>query len=109
MIESHEDFIQHIETGRAKIRILSIITIAVALLLLASYFSQLILPFISATRYVRIDLLNPALIATQVVLMILVAAWLYVGVLNYLFSTRLGRAIQKAREIEGELEKKIFQ
>jgi hypothetical protein len=107
-IEAHEELIQHIESGQAKIRLLSIITIAVAFLLIASYFSQLLLPLVSSTsRYQTVDLLSPALIATEVVLVILFAAWLYVGVINYLFATRLNRQILEIRAFERELEKRI--
>jgi hypothetical protein len=107
-IEAHEELIQHIESGQAKIRLLSIITIAVAFLLIASYFSQLLLPLVSSTsRYQTVDLLSPALIATEVVLVVLFAAWLYVGVINYLFATRLNRQILEIRAFERELEKRI--
>jgi hypothetical protein len=107
-IEAHEELIQHIESGQAKIRLLSIITIAVAFLLIASYFSQLLLPLVSSTsRYQTVDLLSPALIATEVVLVVLLAAWLYVGVINYLFAARLNRQILEIRAFERELEKRI--
>ncbi len=106
-IEAHEEFMQHIELGRSRIRLLSLITIIVALLLGAGFFSQLVLPFVSGTRYVQVDLLNPALLAFQGVLLVLSAAWLYVGVVNYLFATRLGKSIQEARALERDLEEKI--
>jgi hypothetical protein len=108
LLEAHESFIQHVEAGRSRIRLLSVITVIVAFLLVASYFSQLVLPLVSpSARFQTVDLLNPSLIATQVLLIILVAAWLYVGVANYLFASRLGRSIREIRTAERELEKRI--
>ncbi len=107
VIEAQEEFMQHIEAGGSRIRTLSIITIVVAFLLVASYFSQLVLPYTSGTRYVQVDLLNPTLIAAQIVLIVLVGAWLYVGVVNYLFSSRLGKTVREIRSAEKELERRI--
>lgn len=107
-IEAHEELIQHIESSQEKIRLLSIITMGVAFLLIASYFSQLLLPLVSsANRYQTVDLLSPILVATEIVLTALFAAWLYVGVVNYLFATRLNKQIREIRAFERELEKKI--
>ncbi len=55
----------------------------------------------------QVDSLNPALIVTQIVLMILVCAWLYVGVSNHLFAMRLRRSVREIRAAEKELEKRI--
>jgi ABC-type branched-subunit amino acid transport system permease subunit len=108
IIEAHEDLIQHIENGQIRIRTLSIITIIVAFLLGASYFAQIIVPFTGGAQYQTVNLLDPSLIALEVVFLILSAAWLYVGVLNYLFASRLGRQVKEIREAERELERKII-
>jgi hypothetical protein len=105
--EAHEEFIQHVEDGRTKIRLLSVMTIVVAFFLSAAYFSQILLPFLSNTKVVTVDLTDPVLILSEVVVLGLSVAWLYVGVANYLFSTRLGRSIKKARSLEKEIEDKI--
>lgn len=91
ILDAHEEFVQHIESGQARTRSLSVITIVVAFVLIASYASQLLIPFTGGSRYQTVDLLNPTLIALQVVLVVLTAAWLYVGVVNYLFATRMGK------------------
>ncbi len=106
-MEAHDEFIQQIENGTSKIRFLSIITVVVSLLLVASYIYQLLLPFFSSTRIVSVSLLNPGLLVMKTLLLILGAAWVYVGIINYLFSTRMGRAIQKGRAMEKEMEKRI--
>ena len=107
MIEAHEDFVQHIESGQARIRFLTIITIAVAFLLLASYFDQVLTPFTTGTKTVTVNLLDPTLLALEVVLILVTFAWLYVGVVNYLFASRLGKQIRDARAKEKEIESKF--
>ena len=108
MIDAHEELIQQLESGQAKIRLLSVITVAVAFLLVASYFSQILLPFVSSSsRYQTVDLMSPTLIATEVVLAVLGAAWLYVGVVNYLFSARLNKQIREIRSYEKELMERM--
>jgi hypothetical protein len=108
VIDAHEELIQQLESGQAKIRLLSVITVAVAFLLVASYFSQILLPFVSgSSRYQTVDLMSPTLIATEVILAVLGAAWLYVGVINYLFSARLNKRIREIRSYEKELMERM--
>jgi len=107
IIEAHDDFVRHIESGQARIRVLSIITIAVAFLLLASYFYQVITPFTTGTTVVTVNLADPSLLALEVILILVTFAWLYVGVVNYLFASRLGNQIREARQREGEIEKRF--
>ena len=107
ILDAHEEFVQHIESGQARIRTLSVITVLVAFILIASYASQLLIPFTGGSRYQTVDLLNPTLIALQVVLVILTGAWLYVGVVNYLFASRLGKQIREARAKEKEIEGRL--
>jgi preprotein translocase subunit SecE len=109
ILDAHEDFVQHIESGQTRIRTLSVITVVVAFILIASYASQLLIPFAGGSRFQTVDLLNPTLIALQVVLVILTGAWLYVGVVNYLFATRMGKQIREFRSLEREIEKKIVE
>jgi uncharacterized membrane protein (DUF485 family) len=105
--EAHEDFAQHIETGSGRIRTLSVLTLVVSVLLLASYFSQLLLPFVTGQRTVTVNLVDPSLLVFEVLIIMLTLAWLYVGAVNYLFSTRLGRQVKEARAKEREIEKRI--
>jgi hypothetical protein len=108
VIDAHEELVQQLESGQAKIRLLSIITVIVAFLLVASYFSQILLPFVSSTdRYQTVDLRSPTLIATEVVLMGLGAAWLYVGIVNYLFATRLNQRIREIRSYENQVMERL--
>jgi len=108
VIEIHEDFMEHIEAGQSKIKILSVIAIVVSFLLIASYFSQLVIPFTSGTRFVQVDLLDPWLRTTQVFLIILTGVWLYNGVADLLFARGLGKSIKEVRRMEKELEAKYL-
>ena len=107
ILDAHEDFVQHIESGQSRIRSLSIITIAVAFLLLASYFYQILTPFTTKTTTVTVNLLDPTLIGLEAVLILVTFAWLYVGVVNYLFASRIRRQIKEARAKEKEIEGRL--
>jgi hypothetical protein len=104
ILDAHEEFVQHIEDGQARMKALSLITMVVAFLLLASYFDQVLTPFTTGTKVVTVNLLDPTLLALEVVLILVTFAWLYVGVVNYLFASRLGRQIKEARMKEREIE-----
>jgi hypothetical protein len=107
IIEAHGSFVQHIEDGQARMRALSVITILVAFLLLASYFYQVLTPFTTGTTVVTVNLLDPTLLALEAVLIVVTFAWLYVGIVNYLFASRLGRQIKEARAKEKEIEGRL--
>ncbi len=107
IIEAHGEFVQHIESGQARIRVLSTITIVVAFFLLASYFDQLLTPFATGTKTVTVNLLDPTLLALETILILVTFAWLYVGVANYLFASRLGRQIREARAREREIMARV--
>ena len=109
IIEAHGSFVKHIEDGQARMKALSLITMVVAFLLLASYFDQVLTPFTTGTKVVTVNLLDPTLLALEVVLILVTFAWLYVGVVNYLFASRLGKQIKEARAKEREIEIKLGQ
>jgi hypothetical protein len=106
-IEAHEEFLQHVEDGRSKIRLLSLITIVVAFFLAVSYAYQLLLPLTTGTKVVEVNLADPSLIASEIIFLLLAGAWLYVGIVNYLFQTRMGRSIERARAMEAEIERRM--
>jgi hypothetical protein len=107
IIEAHGSFVQHIEKGSAKMKSLSLITTIVAFLLLASYFYQILIPFTTGTTVVTVNLLDPQLLGLEAILIIVTFAWLYVGVVNYLFASRLGTQIKEARAKEKEIEGRL--
>jgi len=105
-VEIHEDFLQHVETGASKMKLLSWVTIIVAVILMLSYVSQLALP-LTGTSSVTISLTDPTLVGTEILVLILTVAWLYVGVRNLRFTTGLARQISAARKAEAEIERRI--
>ncbi len=107
MIETHEDFIQHIESGSSMMRALSAITIAVSLVLLLAYISQLLLPYVTGITTQSVNLVDPTLQMTEVVVSVLALLWLYVGIRDFLFTRRMGRAIREIRSLEKDIEKQI--
>ena len=107
ILEAHEEFIQHIEKGSSKIRTLSVTTLVVAVLLAASYLYQIVLPYTTDTTTVTVNLLDPTLQLTEVVVLAIALAWLYVALRDYLFTTKLTRAIKEIRRQEREIEKRI--
>lgn len=109
VLDAHEEFVQHIESGQARIRVLSLVTIVVAFILLASYFDQVLTPFTTGTKVVTVNLLDPTLLALELILIAVTFAWLYVGVVNYLFASRLGRQIKEAHAKEKEIEGRLGQ
>jgi ABC-type branched-subunit amino acid transport system permease subunit len=102
-VEVHEEFIQHIEAGQRKIRSLSLLTLLVSVLLGASYLVQLVYPYVGGESVVSVNLRDPTLVATEVLVTVLAFAWVYVGATNYLFASRLGRMVKSAREAEKKL------
>jgi len=58
-------------------------------------------------RLVTVNLLDPTLLALEAILIVVTFAWLYVGVVNYLFASRLGRQIKEARAKEKEIESRL--
>jgi hypothetical protein len=107
IVEAHEEFIQHIEAGQRRIRMLSIITLVVAIFLGASYAAQIVYPFVSGETVVSVDLVDPTLLALEVGALLLTFAWIFIGATDYLFATRLGRMIRQARAAEKELERQL--
>ncbi len=82
-------------------------TIVVSAYLFASYLYQLLLPYAGGKASVTVDLTDPVLQATELLLVVLAILWLYVGATDYLFTRKMTKAIKEARSLEKELEKKI--
>jgi hypothetical protein len=105
-VEIHEEFIQHVEDGSRKMRWLSGVSAVVALLLAVSYVSQLVLP-LTGTSTVTVNLLDPTLIATELVVLALALVWIFLGLRNYRFTTNLSKQVAAARAAESDIEKGI--
>ena len=106
IIDAHQELVRHIEQSAGRIRILSIATVVVAAVLAVSYVSQLALPF-TGTTTVTVNLSDPVNIATELVVLALAVIWLYVGVQDLRFSSRLKGKIRAARSRENEIQGRI--
>ncbi|MDG6926601.1 MAG: hypothetical protein JRN09_08610 [Nitrososphaerota archaeon] len=107
LYEVKDDFAAHIEKSSGRIKVLSVITLVISVVLLVSYFSQIVYPFVTGQTTVTVNLVDPSLLALEVVLVLLTLAWLYVGAVNLLFSTRMARAVKLAREHGRSVERMI--
>ena len=106
ILEAHQELVERMERSASRIRALSVVTIAVAFVLSASYVSQLLLP-VTGTRSVTVDLTDPAIQASELVVLALALVWLYVGVRDLRFSSRVRSQIRRARSKEGEIRQRI--
>ncbi len=107
-IELREEFIQHVEYGSTRIRILSVTSVVVAAILVVSYVYQMVVtPFILHVESVTVNLVDPLLIGTEVFLTALAALWLVLGITEYRFTSRMFKAIKEIRKEEKKIEEKI--
>jgi len=103
--EAHDSMLQHVEKGSRKIRSLAVVTIAVTVLLGLSFVSQLVLPFEGVTS-VTVNLGDPLFMGLELVELVLVIAWLYVGISDYRFTTKLASQVREVRAAEADIMKK---
>ncbi|MDA4121125.1 MAG: hypothetical protein OK404_01810 [Thaumarchaeota archaeon] len=106
IIEAHQEMVTHIERGASRIRALSGVTIIVAIVLSLSYIYQLLLPF-TGVRTVTVDLADPANQVVEALVLVLALLWLYIGVRDLAFSSRMRNQITAARSKEKEIEKRV--
>jgi len=108
MIDAHEEWLGRMDSMASKTRWLSAGTVLIAALLALGFALQLAQPLLG-NMVVTVNLSDPVLEALQVILLVLVLAWLYVGLSFYRFASRLSRQVAKAHEEEDELGKRITQ
>jgi glycerol-3-phosphate acyltransferase PlsY len=84
---------------------LRLVFVAAALVL--GFVSQIVLPYAGGSATQTVNLTDPVLVTAEVILTVLMLVWLYVGVSDYRFTTRLSMSIRKARALEREIEKEI--
>jgi hypothetical protein len=106
IIDAHQEMVRHVEQSAGRIRILSVLTVAVAVVLASSYLLQLILPLIGTTT-VTVDLTSPSNIITELAVLALVLVWLYVGINDLRFSSRMKKEIGGARSKEKGIQEQI--
>lgn len=103
----NELFIQRVEEGISRLKVLAAVTLVVSFLLLVSYASQVILPFATGQTTVTVNLVDPILLVFEGLLILLTIAWVYVGAINLLWARRVGGRVRKLREEEDKMLKRI--
>ena len=106
IIDAHQELVRHVEQTAGRIRALSIATVLVAAILAVSCLYQLLLP-LAGTTTISVNLTDPVNVGTELVVLLLVILWLYVGFRDLRFSSRLSREIRLARSKEKEIRDRI--
>ena len=106
IIDAHQELVRHIELSAGRIRVLSILTLVVAAVLALSYVSQLVLP-LAGTNTVTVNLSDPTNVAAELVVLALALIWLYVGLQDLRFSSRMMSEIKSARSKEKEIQNRM--
>jgi len=107
IIELQEEFIQHMERGGRKIRLLALIAIIAGAYFALSYFFQLVvLPYGLGITSETVNLVDPALVALGVVSLVVSLLWFYAGVRDLVFERRLAKRIREVRELQSQVAQK---
>lgn len=106
IIEAHQELVGHVEKSASRMRALSMLTVVVALALSASYVIEIFLPFFGQTVE-TVNLADPTLRALEVIVLALALLWLYVGVRDLRFSSRMKKEIREARMKEQGLGERV--
>lgn len=97
--------LRQVERGSAMFRSLALATTLVGLLLAIGYGIQLALAAMGTTA-VTVTVSDPVLIAIELVFFALALGWLYIGLRNYRFTTKLARQVKAVRAADAELMRK---
>ncbi len=106
IVDAYQELVRRIEQGTGRMRALSIITIAVAVVLAVSYVSQLALP-LTGTTTVTVNLDDPGTVVAELIVLVLAAVWFFVGIQDLRFSWRMKAEIQQARMKEKEIADRL--
>jgi len=106
ILDAYQELVRRVEQGTSRMRALSIVTIAVAVVLAASYVSQLALP-LTGTLTVTVNLGDPGTVAAELIVLALALTWLCVGIQDLRFSLKMKAEIREARSKEKEIENRL--
>ena len=107
IIELQEEFIQHVERGGRKIRLLALIAIFAGGYFALNYFIQLVvLPYGLGTTSETVNLVDPTLVATGAISLVISLLWFYAGLRDLVFERRLAKRIREVRELQSQVAKK---
>jgi len=107
IIELQEEFIQHIERGGRKIRLLALIAIIAGAYFALNYFIQLVvLPYGLGITSETVNLVDPSLVAIGAISLVISLMWLYAGLRDLAFERRIARRIKEVRELQAQVAQK---
>ena len=108
ILDAHQEPVARIEESAGKMRALAILTVVVAAFMAVAYIFQLALPPTGTTSQ-TVDLTEPSLVATELVVLALALVWLYVGANDFRFTMKVKREISAAPVKERHLLDRIPQ
>ena len=101
LIELQEEFIQHMERGGRKIRLLAVIATLAGAYFALNYFLQLVvLPDGLGITSQKVNLVDPGLVAVGLVSLAVSLAWCLAGVRDLMFERRLAKRIREIRALQ---------
>ena len=107
IIELQDEFIQHVERGGRKIRLLALIAIFAGGYFALNYFIQLVvLPYGLGITSETVNLVDPTLVATGAISLVISLLWFYAGLRDLVFERRLAKRIREVRELQSQVAKK---
>jgi len=106
ILDAHQELVSRIEQGAWRMRALAAVTVAVAALLSVAYVLQLALP-LTGTSSETVSLTDPTLVAAELLVLSLTLLWLYVGISDLRFTSRLRGEIALARAKERGLQDRM--
>jgi hypothetical protein len=105
-IELQEEFIQHMERGGRKVRLLAAVATVSGAYFAITYFLQLVVfPYVLGDRVQVVNLVDPGLMVAEAVSLAIALLWTYAGVRDLLFSSRMGRRIREIRDAQSKTAK----
>ena len=104
MIELHEEFIQHIESGGRKIKILALVATLAGGFFATSYFLQLVVvPYGMGIKSQTVNLVDPGLMALEAVGLAVALLWFFAGIRDLLFQGRLEKRVKEIRSLQAQV------
>jgi len=106
ILDAYQELVSRIEQSARRMRMLAALTVAVAVLLSIAYIFQIALP-LTGTTSETVNLSDPTLMAAEVLVLVLTLLWLYVGVSDFRFTSRVRGEIAAARVKERQLQERM--
>ena len=106
-IELQEEFIQHMEAGGRKIRLLAVIATLSGAYFAVNYFLQLVVfPFGLGITTQSVNLLDPGLMAVGALSLAISLLWLFAGLRDLRFERRVAKQVREIRELQSRTAKR---